>query len=231
VDVRVVETTLASKRHALDLGDALARSDLRLYVDADVRLDTLSARRLVAELTVDTARLAVPVPHREVEHATWPVRAFYRVWMALPASKGWESGAYGVSASGCSRLIAGRGPADDLAAVLSFAPGERVIVDGASTRVRIPRTAMDLVRVRTRVRAGALECAAAAPVGASGVRSRGAAVGDVVEFVRRNPRRWIDACVYSGVAVIAEVRARRVMVKGGLSANWHRDASSRESVP
>jgi hypothetical protein len=230
-DVRVIELDIASKQRALEVGDELARGEVRLYVDADVRLDTASARRLVSALDTDVPRFAVPVPRRDLDGAAWIVRSFYRTWTALPASTGWESGVYGVSAAGHARLVAGRGPADDLTAVLSFAPEERLIVTAAVTSVRVPRTLRDLVRVRTRVRAGAMESALTPLDVGPRSRSRGSALGDVVDLVRRRPSRCVDAVVYCGIAAAAEIGARRVVANGGLSATWLRDESSRVSAP
>ena len=46
--VRVIETTLANKAHALNLGDLAARTFPRMYVDADVVV-TISTIRILIE--------------------------------------------------------------------------------------------------------------------------------------------------------------------------------------
>ncbi|WP_116347785.1 glycosyltransferase family A protein [Alkalilimnicola ehrlichii] len=52
--VRVIETDVASKPHALNLGDQAARSFPRIYLDADIELKPEALPRLKAALQAET---------------------------------------------------------------------------------------------------------------------------------------------------------------------------------
>src|SRR4051795_10210836 len=58
--VTVVETDVASKVHALNLGEAAAHAFPRLYVDADVVIDRASVLTIVASLITDGLLAAGP---------------------------------------------------------------------------------------------------------------------------------------------------------------------------
>jgi hypothetical protein len=175
--VRVVEVPLPSKHAALRTGDEHARGFPRLYVDADVVLGAADVRALaeaVAE-TGDGTRpgggggggtgdgaggggaprvlAAAPARHLPMDGCAWPVRAYYRVWQRLPAVREglFGRGVIAVSREGHAR-IAALPPlmADDLAASLAFAPGERRVIEQARVTVHPPRTWADLIRRRVR---------------------------------------------------------------------------------
>ena len=83
--VRVIETALANKTHALNLGDRVARAFPRIYVDADVVV-TLSTIRALAECFKRGDVIAVaPRPHFDLTGCSWPVRAFYDIRCRLPS--------------------------------------------------------------------------------------------------------------------------------------------------
>ena len=227
-DVVVVELAQASKAAALAAGDELATRYPRLYLDADVVLDTDGARHLVRSLDVDATRFAVGRPERIFAGCSWPVRAFYRAWISLPASQGWESGVYGVSQGAADRLTtAAPLIADDLAAARSFNADESLVVDEAVTSVKVPRHTRDLVNVRTRVRLGNAQLASHIH-GGGGARqaTRSASPGrDLMRLVAAHPTRASDALVYLAINLVAELRARRRLRSGEFE--WLRDESSR----
>lgn len=228
-EVIVVELEQASKAAALAAGDRLATRHPRLYLDADVLLDTDGARHLVRALDVDAVRFAVGRPDRSFAGCTWPVRAFYRAWTSLPASDGWESGVYGVSRRAADRLtLAAPLIADDLAAARSFADDESVVVHDAVTSVRVPQRTRDLLKVRTRVRLGNAQLALQSP--SSGPPSAPSTPHesrrrDLIRFVVAHPARITDAFVYLSINLVAELRAQRRLRSGQLG--WLRDESSR----
>ncbi|WP_225847056.1 glycosyltransferase family 2 protein [Streptomyces sp. HPF1205] len=152
--VRVVEVPLPSKHDALRTGDAHARGFPRLYVDADVVIGAADVRAL-AETVAGGGPVLAAAPARDLPMTgcAWPVRAYYRVWQRLPAVREglFGRGVIAVSREGHARLAA-LPPlmADDLAASLAFAPGERRVVEQARVTVRPPRTWADLIRRRVR---------------------------------------------------------------------------------
>ena len=135
--MRIIETPVASKVHALNLGDDAAASTFpRFYIDADVVLSLESLRQLAAVLTMqhDGARVLATAPRfaMNVRHSSWLVREFYAVNDRMPSSREGigGSGVYGLSEAGRSRFD--RFPqltADDGFVRLQFSPSERVTVD------------------------------------------------------------------------------------------------------
>ena len=81
--VRVMETPVASKTSALNLGDTEVIGFPRFYVDADVTLPLTSIRRIAARLE-GGALAASPVMTVDLRGAGAAVRAYYRIWMRLP---------------------------------------------------------------------------------------------------------------------------------------------------
>jgi hypothetical protein len=152
--VRVVEIPTPSKHLALRTGDEHARGFPRLYVDADVVIGADDVRALTGALD-QAPRLLAAAPERELPLAgcAWRVRAYYRVWSRLPAVREglFGRGVIAVTEQGYER-IAALPPlmADDLAASLAFASGERLVVDGARVVVHPPRTWNDLIKRRIR---------------------------------------------------------------------------------
>jgi len=152
--VRVVEIPTPSKHLALRTGDEHARGFPRLYVDADVVIGAEDVRVLAGALN-QAPRLLAVAPERELPLAGcgWRVRAYYRVWSRLPAVREglFGRGVIAVTEQGYER-IAALPPlmADDLAASLAFAPGERLVVGGARVVVHPPRTWTDLIKRRIR---------------------------------------------------------------------------------
>ena len=102
--VRVVELRTASKPAALRAGDAAAAAFPRLYLDADVTLNGLAARRVLERLS-DGAIAARPPIRYDSDAASAPVRSYYRARSRVPAVLGslWGAGVYGLSSAGPPR--------------------------------------------------------------------------------------------------------------------------------
>src|SRR6185503_20147379 len=58
--VELVETPVGSKVHALNLGDRVARYDLRAYLDADIELSINALQSVVNVFNDQSVRLAMP---------------------------------------------------------------------------------------------------------------------------------------------------------------------------
>lgn len=224
-DVRVLATPVGSKPLALNLGDAAARTFPRLYVDADVVLPTAAVRAIAGALADGRALVASAALEVDCSASSWAVRAYHRIWTRLPVVREGVLGR-GVYALG----ERGRGRfeefpdivADDYFVHSLFAPGERVTVPGAVSRVRAPRTARDLVRRKTRVFAGNTELRSAPVGGVSGVAPSAASWLDVV---RAEPRLLPDAPAYVAITLTAKARARLRLARG--TQRWDRDDTSR----
>lgn len=227
--VRVVETAVASKPAALDLGDQAASGFPRLYVDADVVVDAAASVACGAALSDGSADLAAPRLDVDVEDRPWLVRAFYAIWTELP----WVteslvgSGFYGLSAQARARFE--RFPdtmAEDLF-IRSLVPASRRrIVAEHRFVVQSPRTTGALVRVLARRYAANARDHALFASEADAVRS-----GHLSELARmaRRPGRWPRLAGYSTVVLVAKVRARSINRSDG-PATWLRDTSSRDAA-
>lgn len=230
--VRVVETPVASKTHALNAGDDAVRGFPRLYVDADVVLPLEGVRAITRRLAETGAAAASPTMDLDARASSWPVRAFYAVWTRMPyVREGMIGvGVYALSAEGRSRF--GRFPdviADDGYVRALFRSSERIRVAEAKVRVVAPSRLRDLVRVRSRSRMGRYELAQRFPeiVGNERTDKRyGSALGVVV----LRPWLWPHAAMYLYVNLLSRLRARDNL-KSRETYVWERDASSRQPGP
>ena len=224
--VRVVSIPVPSKREALLAGDRAAAGFPRIYVDADVEIGSADIRALADVLSRPGALAAAPERVLDLSGASWLVRWYYDVWARLPEVRGglFGRGVIALSEAGHAR-VASLPPllADDLAASLVFAPGERVIAPAARVVVHVPRTAGDLLRRRVRAAMGVnqAEQAEGGPGASARTRPR-----DLLALVRGTPWLAPRVAVFLAVAVAARRRARREVRRNQYSA-WLRDESSR----
>lgn len=82
--VRVVDSPVASKPAALNLGDETAVGFPRMYVDADVEVDTAAIRAVAAALESSGCAIAAPRMSPDLAGRSWAIRAYYDIWMRLP---------------------------------------------------------------------------------------------------------------------------------------------------
>ncbi|MEU4357332.1 glycosyltransferase [Streptomyces virginiae] len=232
--VRVVEIPTPSKHTALRVGDEHARGFPRLYVDADVVLGAADVRALADALDGDPDLLAA-APGRDIPltGCAWPVRAYYRVWQRLPAVREglFGRGVIAVTEEGHQR-IAALPPlmADDLAASLTFGPGERSVVEAARVVVRPPRTWSDLIRRKVRAATSSAEYErfqAAREAGAGAAPSARTATSDLRSLLRADPELLPAVLVFAAAALAARRGSRRAVRDRDFST-WLRDESSRQ---
>lgn len=212
--VRVVETPLAGKAHALNFGDDACSAFPRAYLDADVLLGQASLAACLTALD-GPAQVVAPALTVDLTGVSRAVRAWYRVWTALPyvTNDLVGSGVYVLSATGRARFE--RFPeatGDDRFVRALFAPPDRASVPGARFTIFPPRTLRALVRVKSRVAAGNLE-------------HGGPGSGSVQAVLRRRPDLWPAVPVYLGVTLLARARGRRAARRGSIA--WSRDDTSR----
>lgn len=223
--LRVVELAEGSKIGALNAGDEHCTLFPRIYLDADVELQTGALESLITTLTTTEARVAAPRVDFRTDSSGRVVRAFYEVFRELPYARSdlVGLGVYGLSEGGRRRfedfpdVIA-----DDLYVQRLFAPEERVVTE-LGFHVFAPLDARSLVRVRTRVARGNAELARSEEAGPDGTMAAttGSTSTALVQLVLRRPRRVLSVAVYTAVTLAARYRARRP------SVTWMRDESSR----
>lgn len=224
--VRVLEIEDASKHLALLAGDRAATGFPRLYVDADIELDTASARALVEALSADGVLAVAPSRDLRVASSAWAVRAYYRVWDRLPSVRNGlhGRGVLGVNEAGFAR-IADRPEliGDDLYLHSRFGPTERRVVPESRSVVRGPRTVGDLIRRRTRAAQANTQL---------GTRTSGETITtgssgrELARLARYEPALWPSLAMFVTVTVVARARAWWLRRRGSVGV-WLRDESSR----
>lgn len=228
--VRVLETPVPSKMHALALGDRHVSRFPRFYVDADVVIGAGDLSVLTAALREPGVRAVGPVRRLDLAASSWPVRAYYSVWCRLPGVERelYGRGVIGVDEAGHRRLAGWRDTmADDLVAAMSFPPEELRVVPTARVLIRAPREYRDLLRRRVRAMTGNRQLAR--DPGAPPLRGAGGGIGTLATLVRQDPRLLPAVAVFLVTAVLARVRARWAVARG--STTWLRDESSRQVAP
>lgn len=227
--VRVIETEVGSKPHALNLGDAAAIGFPRFYIDADVVLP-LAAVRIMAQRLEEGLLAIAPLPIFDASASSWAVQAYYDIHQRLPAFREGigGSGVYGLSEVGRARFGAfPKITADDGFVRLQFRPDERATLIECRSIVYAPRTLRELVAIKTRSYAGTAELKRLFPQlwGNLGPEN-----GNSLKRLALRPWLWPRLAAYTYVKVAARLRARRTLGRGG-SAIWERDHTSRQVTP
>jgi len=223
--VRVVETPVASKIAALNLGDAAATGFPRFFVDADVEFDGAGLRAVAEVLREGRLLAAAPGLRIDTSGASWLVRAYYRVLERLPSVSDdlVGRGVYALSAEGRARF--GEFPdviADDHFVRRSFAPSERGVVAGVASTVRVPVTLRGLLQRKVRVFAGNAEIAEHGSAHREGLSG-------LLAVLRADPTRMPDVAVYVAVNAVAKGLAWRARRRGS-PLSWGRDDSRQPSL-
>jgi glycosyltransferase involved in cell wall biosynthesis len=223
--VRVIETEVASKTHALNLGDEAAQGFPRIYADADVILTVEAIRQLALRLEAGDVLAVAPTPIFDMSGCSWSVRACYEIRSLLPSAQEGigGSGVYALSERG--RIRFREFPtvtADDGYVRIQFRQEERETVSVASSTVFPPRTIKDLIATKTRAHYGSYELANLFP----GMwQNRGESNNRSLLGLFKDPRRWLKLAVYCAVTVIAKRRAKTRI--GSKAVGWERDNTSR----
>lgn len=223
--VRVIETTIAGKAHALNLGDAAARSFPRIYADADVILTADAIRALATRLKRGDVLVVAPISNVDLSNCSWTVRAFYEIRLLLPSAREGigGSGVYGLSKTG--RSCFGEFPiliADDGYVRLQFQPHQRETLTTVQSIVFPPRTLESLLATKTRAHYGSFELKERFP---KLWKNRGESNDKSLLRLCTDPRLWLKLAVYCSVTIAARQQARRRMRSG--KSSWHRDLTSR----
>ncbi|MGZ8733654.1 MAG: glycosyltransferase [Acidimicrobiia bacterium] len=227
--VRVVETDVASKSAALNLGDAAAKGFPRVYLDADVELHGSDLLRLAAALEAPGGPLAAaPELRVDTSRCSWAVRTYFDVWTRLPYVQGdWVgAGVYALSERGRDRFdtfpaIVG----DDFFITRLFdGPGEQQRVRDTTFVIHPPRTTRDLVRVLRRRRAAHHEHDEHVARDAPSTRSEGHR--DALLELAREPRRWAALAVY-GAITVSGIASGQWKSRFGDRTTWERDHTTR----
>lgn len=222
-DVTVVDVERPSKIAALNAADAIASTFPRIYLDADVSVDT-NALRAVSSALQNGALAAAPRPLVDASESALVVRLYFAVWRRLgyATRNVVGSGVYGLSEAARSRfdhfpdLIA-----DDGYVYSLFAPHERVNPSGAVFTVRAPRTARATLNRRERITLGNLQLQRTTG------RTMQVPRPTWRDVLRREPWLLPAGVVFLTINHLASKRAQRRLARGDVG-NWNRDHTTRE---
>jgi glycosyltransferase involved in cell wall biosynthesis len=222
---RVIESEIASKTHALNLGDQISRAFPRIYADADIVITVDAIRALTRRLERGDVLAVAPTPDINLTGCSWLVRKYYDIRSRLPSSREGigGSGVYALSEEGRKRFT--RFPdliADDMYVRLQFKPEERETLPSAKSMVFAPRTISQLIAVRTRANTGIFELAHYFPelrVNKAETNHR------TLIALFKEPRLWSGLLIYCCVNILARCRAS-IRCRTGVSV-WERDNTSR----
>jgi glycosyltransferase involved in cell wall biosynthesis len=226
--VRVIETEVASKTHALNLGDEAARAFPRIYADADVVITIETIRGLARRLEQGDVLAVAPTPNFDLTTCSWPVRACYEIRSLLPSAKEGigGSGVYALSQAGRERFREFPAlTADDGFVRIQFQSGERESLRSVHSTVFPPRTIKNLIATKTRAHYGSYELAGLFP---DLWKNRGESNNKSLLRLFRDPRLWAKLAVYCVGTTIAKRRAQS-RLRGG-AKNWERDNTSRATA-
>jgi glycosyltransferase involved in cell wall biosynthesis len=224
--VRVIETNIGNKTHALNLGDQAARGFPRIYVDADVVVNLDVIRALASRLHQGDMLAVAPRPSISLEGCSWLVRAYFAIRARLPSAQQGigGSGVYALSEAGRKRF--GAFPdviADDGYVRIQFRSEERETLDDVISTVCAPRTIRDLITIRSRAHYGSTELAERFP---HLWKNKGEANHGALIKLLNFPHLWPQLLLYGLVNTIARLRAnRRLRLKNPI---WERDNTSRQ---
>lgn len=227
--VELVETPVGSKTHALNLGDRVAKYDLRAYLDADIELSDNALQTVVDAFADSTVRLAMPRAKHVYRGRNFFLAGYYKLWRSMPyVRKGAMGGGfYAIDKELRSRFREFPGlTADDKFMRNLARPHERRVVDGCHATVTMPQTLGDLLKVKTRWTYGNLELSAARPDldGNDQNRHEGA-----MGYLLARPWLWVHVPLFVFVYVYAQMAARKRFATK--QAIWERDESTRPFPP
>jgi glycosyltransferase involved in cell wall biosynthesis len=225
--VRVIETDVPGKPHALRLGDDVCRTYPRAYLDADVGLDAGSLRALAGACAEPGVLACAPTPELDLAGVGPVARRVHRVHNALvgPDRVLAGAGCYVLTEQGHARVFPMPDViSDDGLVHASFAPHERVVVPGARSVVRPARSVAAYLNRRVRVRRGNRQLAA---LGRSAPAGR-LTLGALLRLVRARRVGPLDAACYLVVLILDRALTR---LRGERGDAWGSDVSSRVALP
>ena len=223
--VRVVETSVPGKAHALRLGDDACRVFPRVYLDADVELTAGCVRALVVALRQPGMLAGAPVPHWDLTGASPLTRRVHRVHDRLHAPHRALAGVgvYALTEQGHDRVFPlPEVVSDDGWVQSSFAPSERIVVTDGYSVIRPTRTLKAHLRRRLRIRYGNRQLAEMGRPPTEGRRT----LRDLVALVARGDVSFLDAICYLEVLAVDRTLARLQALRR-IEASWSTDHGSR----
>jgi glycosyltransferase involved in cell wall biosynthesis len=197
--LKVIELPVAAKWQALNAADETAESEARVYLDADIVLSPTALEGLLAVLAEEGPRLVQPEVVVAWGPNSYPVRAFVRVWSALPYVRGQVLGLGCYAVNGRGRELWDAFPplgADDTFVRFRFDDADKRVVRGARMTLSFPATPRELILVRARWCRLSREVRRMEPELPPTERRRWAAAA---RFVAARPSFWLDGLIFTAI--------------------------------
>ena len=224
--VRVIETSVASKVVALNLGNAAVSRYPRIYLDADLVVTTVDLRELLRPLQTGKALAACGRMDIDTSRSNFFVKSFYKVWLLNSyLENGKFGGLFAVSRDGQKRICPfSEVTNDDEMVRRSFRPSDRAFVEACSFRMTAPRTLRGLIRIRTRATRGNVQINKLGLENTDGSFWR--RFGRFAFRVSGKPSVWVGLPIYLLISLF--IRGKVAFANTDSTAKWERDDSSRE---
>ncbi len=225
--IKCIETPVASKTNALNLGDDESAGFPRVYLDADIVFSSDGVKKTAAPLEEGTHLAAAPKMCMDFSRTTWAVKSYYDVWQQLPyVQEGMiGTGVYALSKEGKDRI--GRFPdiiADDGYVRALFNKKERTAVDNCYSVVRPPANMSGLKKIKMRSRLGRYELAEKFPgLSKNEKKNYQFALLKLLGKVGY----WTKIPIYLYVNLLTRLQAKKYYQIHRFSG-WERDETSRE---
>lgn len=226
--VNVIDTPIASKVTALNLGDEAAQYFPIVYMDADI---TISIKDLVGTIEKMNANadimVAAPQLTVDLSRSNMWVKSFYNIWMRLPYFTTGQmvgSGIFILSEVGRKRFDVFPNVISDDGYVRSlYQEHERRMISDYCFTIFAPKTMADLIKIKTRVRFGNMEVSQKYSSVSIGKDNK---LLDIIKLVLRRPWLIFQSFIYVYVQLQTKRLSRARMAIADFTT-WERDESSR----
>lgn len=226
--VKVIDTSVASKVTALNLGDEAAQYFPVVYMDADITISIKDLIGTIEKMNADT-NIMVSAPRLTVDlsRSDMYVKSFYNVWMRLPYFTTGQmvgSGIFILSELGRKRFNVFPNVISDDGYVRSlYQEYERRTISDYCFTIFAPKTMADLIKIKTRVRFGNMEVSQKYANVSIGKDNNSL---DIIKLVLRRPWLVFQSFIYIYVQLQTKKLSRARMAIADFTT-WERDESSR----
>lgn len=224
--VKCIETQVASKIKALNIGDKIVSFFPRFYLDADIRISISDISKVIFAMEESNALAAAPRMQLDLTESSWVVRSYYDIWCNLPYCREGMIGAgvYVLSEEGRKHFA--EFPdiiADDRYIRALFTGEQRIGVRNAVSVISAPTTLRGLIKIKTRSRLGGYEFEQRFP---ELIKNETKEYGLAIKELAFKINMWPKVFVYLSINIFTRIRAR-LQSKAKGYAHWERDDSSR----
>lgn len=228
--VHVINTSVASKVAALNLGDEVAQYFPIVYMDADITISIKDLMGTIEKMNENTEiMVAAPQLTVDLSRSDMFVKSFYNIWMRLPYFTTGQmvgSGIFILSELGRKRFTVFPNVISDDGYVRSlYQAGERRMIKDYYFTIFAPKTMTDLIKIKTRVRFGNMEVSEKYSNVSIGKDNTSL---DIVRLVLRRPWLILQSFIYIYVQIKTRKLSRTRMAIADFTT-WERDESSRDN--